>query len=266
MSEFMNNIPSMTRNISAPFYQEDKQDESAENINVTDAHSEIEIVPLEEIVSLEEICKKIDRNKYYGPISESNWVFKGNDKIPGKLIAGSFPGHPNDAVNTRNIIQVLNRGVTVIVNLQQEYKKINSSWRFGVGVRPYMDDLEKIIANKSQHPTLTSTITEVVFIHEPIRDCGIIDDAKTLKLAKELFNLLKDGEVVYLHCWGGHGRTGVLVCLILHLIYGLNAIDAIILCEFLHDIRRLQIDVGSPQTLEQRQQVTRIIGNLMIKK
>ena len=57
--------------------------------------------------------------------------------------------------------------------------------------------------------------------------------------------------VVYLHCWGGHGRAGTVVCLLLHLLYGLDAAEAMMRCQFVHDLRRVPIVVGSPQTQTQ---------------
>ena len=69
-----------------------------------------------------------------------------------------------------------------------------------------------------------------------------------------------------MHCWGGHGRTGVIVCIMLHLMYELNAEEALRLCQKLHDFRVEHCWVGSPQTEKQRSQVIRIIQALQIDK
>jgi hypothetical protein len=87
-----------------------------------------------------------------------------------------------------------------------------------------------------------------------------------LKLARHLVEMVQRGHRLYLHCWGGHGRTGTVVCIMLYLIYGLSAPDAMRRCQFVHDLRRIPIDVGSPQTAKQRAQVTRIISRLMSAK
>ncbi|CAN0217928.1 unnamed protein product [Ectocarpus fasciculatus] len=68
---------------------------------------------------------------------------------------------------------------------------------------------------------------------------------------------------MYLHCWGGHGRTGTVVCIMLHLMYGLSADEAMERCQHVHDVRRIPISVGSPQTEAQRQQVRRVIGRVI---
>ncbi len=60
------------------------------------------------------------------------------------------------------------------------------------------------------------------FAHCPIVDCGVTDDDRVLSLCRELVKDITEGEVIYLHCWGGHGRTGTVVCIMLHIMYGVR--------------------------------------------
>ena len=78
-----------------------------------------------------------------------------------------------------------------------------------------------IIRNKHHFDDLRNIVDEsnIGFVHCPIVDCGIIDDAKVLQLAFMVARSLLHGDVIYLHCWGGHGRTGTVVCLVLHILY-----------------------------------------------
>lgn len=48
----------------------------------------------------------------------------------------------------------------------------------------------------------------------------------------------------------------------LHLMYGLSADEAMARCQHVHDVRRIPISVGSPQTDAQRDQVRRVIWRL----
>lgn len=86
--------------------------------------------------------------------------------------------------------------------------------------------------------------------------------AQVLQLAARLAARVARGEVLYLHCWGGHGRTGTVVSIMLHLMYGLSAEEAMERCQFVHDIRRIPINVGSPQTEAQREQVRRVVSRV----
>lgn len=90
----------------------------------------------------------------------------------------------------------------------------------------------------------------------------MINNPQVLQLAAQLAMRVAGGEVMYLHCWGGHGRTGTVVSIMLHLMYGLNADEAMERCQHVHDVRRIPISVGSPQTDAQREQVRRVIWRL----
>lgn len=86
---------------------------------------------------------------------------------------------------------------------------------------------------------------------------------QVLQLAAQLAVRLAKGEVLYLHCWGGHGRTGTVVSIMLHLMYGLGAEESMERCQRVHDVRRIPISVGSPQTEAQREQVCRVVARLI---
>lgn len=99
-------------------------------------------------------------------------------------------------------------------------------WRSGMALRPYYHDVQKIVRNKAIIPEFNnSTIVDeskLSFEHCPIVDCGITDDDGVLELSKRLAKAISEGEVLYLHCWGGHGRTGTVVSILLHLMYGVS--------------------------------------------
>lgn len=97
------------------------------------------------------------------------------------------------------------------------------------------------------------------FTHFPIRDCSVTDDDRVLELAYSLVRCIAEGHTIYLHCWGGHGRTGTLVCIMLHLMYGMDDKEAMEYCQTVHDLRQCPVVVGSPQTQTQRDQVSRVI-------
>jgi protein-tyrosine phosphatase len=48
-------------------------------------------------------------------------------------------------------------------------------------------------------------------IHLPIRDFGLPTRAEMVIILDTIDNVLKKGRNVYLHCWGGIGRTGTTV-------------------------------------------------------
>lgn len=201
---------------------------------------------------------------YCGPTPESNWV------VPGKLLVGAYPASTDDAETLDLITSILQLGITKFVCLQQEYREQGVTevmWRSGQALRPYFHDVRSIIRKKAMLPCLKGehivSAENLTFVHFPIRDCGITDDDRVVELARSLVKAIAEGSIIYLHCWGGHGRTGTLVCIMLHLMYGYNDVHAMLYCQTVHDLRRCPVVVGSPQTETQRAQVSRVIHKLM---
>lgn len=210
---------------------------------------------LTEKMAFNQLPKLSDINKsaYLGPHPESNKVVDG-------IFAGAFPGDIYDRLNQQNLIQILNAGVTKFVCLQLEYPAGFKPNPERPDIRPYFVDVLKIIANKENLPTLTAPIKNISFEHLPIKDLNITEDYKILKLAKKLVEFYRQGEVLYIHCWGGHGRTGVVVCLMIYLMYGTTADEALEYCNYVHKLRVNPVQITSPQTSEQMDQVRRIIN------
>lgn len=63
------------------------------------------------------------------------------------------------------------------------------------------------------------------------------------------------GERLYVHCWGGHGRTGTLIATMLGRLYCLPSNIALRYTQLFHDARRFPQGVRSPQTPMQVAQV-----------
>ena len=100
-----------------------------------------------------------------------------------------------------------------------------------MAIRPYYDDVGEILRHvdklkeicKVERPGEAIVHEQIVsgkdvdFVHVPIVDCSVTDDETILELARELVGRVEREECLYVHCWGGHGRTGTVVCLMLHL-------------------------------------------------
>jgi protein-tyrosine phosphatase len=93
------------------------------------------------------------------------------------------------------------------------------------------------------------------FLQLGIPDGGVAPDGAISRLAADCCARLRRGETLYVHCWGGHGRTGTLVSIMLGLLYGLSAQEAMEYTQACHDARVFPQGVRSPQTQVQVQQV-----------
>ncbi|KAJ1448558.1 protein-tyrosine phosphatase-like protein, partial [Pelagophyceae sp. CCMP2097] len=188
---------------------------------------------LRELESFECIAGR--REDYVGPTDESNWV------LPGKLMVGAFPGVADDDENERLLTSILEMGITTFVCLQREYEPDapEIAWRTGQAIRPYFTSAVNVAAQLDAS-SAEAPPRKLAFIHFGIVDCATVEDDAVLRFVRALALRLRNAaEVVYLHCWGGHGRTGTVVCLLLYLLYGLDARQALHRCQFVHDLRRV---------------------------
>jgi protein-tyrosine phosphatase len=96
----------------------------------------------------------------------------------------------------------------------------------------------------------------------PVKDMSVTDDDVMIACSQNIFNKLAEGEVIYLHCQAGLGRTGVIVCIVLALKFGIDADHALILCQKMKDCRCRSTPYQSPQTEAQVDQVKRIIEKM----
>ncbi len=113
------------------------------------------------------------------PTAESFWV------EPGKLLAGAYAGAETDAETAANLGALAAAGVTLIVDLTHESDPLP----------PYAAHLAAPMRRVSL----------------PIRDF----DVPTLEQLEETLDLIDrevaGGGIVYVHCWGGCGRTGTVI-------------------------------------------------------
>ena len=109
--------------------------------------------------------------------------------IPGRLLAGEYPGSIDPEKAALKIRTLLDSGVDSFVDLTEDGE---STWG-GAPLEPYDRGL---------------TARHVRF---PIPDTSVIDDAGYDRILAHIRAELDAGKVVFVHCWGGKGRTGTVV-------------------------------------------------------
>lgn len=107
---------------------------------------------------------------------------------------------------------------------------------------------------------ITPYATQYNYIHYPIVDNQIPTNWKSyaqfiIRISKIIFNLQK-GELLLIHCKGGHGRSGLVVASILCHMFGITPEDALRRTTKYHSNRLVMRDkwrkIGSPQTRLQK--------------
>ncbi|CAJ1377172.1 unnamed protein product [Effrenium voratum] len=95
--------------------------------------------------------------------------------------------------------------------------------------------------------------TELCFLHAPVPDLSTPQVSALRGLLDDLKTRIDRGEVVYLHCWGGRGRSGVVgACLLGHMFPKLTGEESLRLVQEGYTSRGDPLDSGtfarSPQT------------------
>lgn len=160
------------------------------------------------------------------PFLNSYWV------VPGRFLAGEYPGSPLIREAVEKISSLLQSGIDTFIDLT-----LNDP------LNPY-EPILKIEANKIQK--------SYSYLKSGFRDFSVPNKREMKKILDSLDGALQARHNVYLHCWGGIGRTGTVVgCYLVR--HGLSGQAA------LNEITRLRLAVPgsrtSPETDEQRKMV-----------
>jgi ADP-ribosyl-[dinitrogen reductase] hydrolase len=118
-----------------------------------------------------------------------------------ELLAGPYPGAPAMSEAAAKLDALLDLGVRWFVDLTEEGEGPGP-----VGLHPY----ERLLRQRAA----ARGIEDVWHVRFPIRDVDVPRPARMRAILDVLERARATGTIVYLHCWGGVGRTGtVLGCL-----------------------------------------------------
>jgi predicted protein tyrosine phosphatase len=159
------------------------------------------------------------------PISESYWV------EPGRLLAGEYPGHFSTDSTRQRIDALLEAGFDTFIDLTKPNETVPYS-------RILLDE-SKIYGVKAD------------YCNFPIADFGLPFPETMASILDTIDNVLQHEKKIYLHCWGGIGRTGTTVgCYLVR--HGMTGEEALVqLADWWKTVPKSQIHQRSPETQEQ---------------
>jgi hypothetical protein len=166
------------------------------------------------------------------PNPNTYWV------TPGRFLAGEYPGAWYEADARERLCRYLDVGITYFLDLTDPAD----------GLEPYAPLLKAEAAAR-----------RIVVVHKPmtIRDMDIPTVTHMTDILNTLDLALSDGHNVYVHCWGGIGRTGTVVGCYLarHGQTGISALNH--LAQLWRGVAKSRMYPRSPQTEAQVEFVLR---------
>jgi protein tyrosine phosphatase len=165
------------------------------------------------------------------PFNRSYWV------VPGKLLAGGYPGSEDPIEEERNLNGLIQEGIRHVISLMEPEDYDHPDDPFP----PYVDHLE----------TISGTMKiSVTFDQISIKDFSVPTERQMVRILNQIDLCIKYNKPVYVHCWGGKGRTGTVVgCYLVR--HGFAAGDDVI--EKIKELRKTTEEFSdpSPETKEQ---------------
>jgi hypothetical protein len=126
------------------------------------------------------------------PFPRSYWA------TPGKLVAGCYPSDRDPAV-ARTIAEGLAAcGVTHVINLMHADERDSGGRAF----IDYAALLDGALATQGRR---------AVCARHPIVDVSVPSVLEMGEILEAIDAIIGAGGIVYVHCWGGRGRTGTVV-------------------------------------------------------
>ena len=164
-----------------------------------------------------------------GPIADSYWL------VDGALLAGEYPATSDEAGTRAKLAKFLDAGIRTFIDLTESTDPLTK--------------YDRVLRELSEERGI-----ETKHVRFGIRDLGIPrDKTLTTKVLTTIRDEITAGRPVYVHCWGGVGRTGTMIgCWLVE--EGMSGPAAI---ERIAELRKHTPDSyrQSPETDEQRRYI-----------
>ncbi len=126
------------------------------------------------------------------PYERSYWV------LPNKLLAGEIPSSKTESKKIEKINSLLDCNIDVIINLMEEVEKNFSD--------EVLEDYSKTLFKEAYKKN-----KKIEMLRYAIKDLNIPTENFMIEILDKIDQQIALGKKVYVHCWGGVGRTGTVI-------------------------------------------------------
>ena len=130
-------------------------------------------------------------------IKNSYWV------IPGEIMAGPFPGSSEDFNAKLRVRSLFDTGIRAFINLQEEGEMVARDAKYNEN---YWDFFRLFLKNSGEEEIEGGAIRRF-----SIPDKNVPSVELMKKILDEIDMLHAKKIPIYIHCWGGIGRTATVV-------------------------------------------------------
>ncbi len=126
------------------------------------------------------------------PFARSYWV------VPGRLLGGFYPGDRDPTVSSDKVEALMDCGVSHIINLMEPNERDHAGRLFD----PYHQSFLRLAIKRRQ---------KVCLMNRSMRDLSVPTEEHMRATLDVIDSAMAAGGCVYVHCWGGRGRTGTVM-------------------------------------------------------
>ena len=127
-----------------------------------------------------------------------------------RMLAGCYPGDKDQHVADDKLTGLINAGITCVINLM-ETDEVSHGGQTFAAYEPRLYEVAQQLGR------------DVDCRRFAIADLSVPSVSRMVEILDFMDERLASGETVYVHCWGGRGRTGTVVACHLRRTRGLSA-------------------------------------------